>query len=207
VKSARKGIAMYRLEATGVAAHPGLDPEKGVNAITELAGRLLAAEALADLAAGTTVNIGLVAGGTGRNVVPASATAELEVRFWSLAEAQRVDAALRQLRPGRDRARLRLDGGLHRHPMERTEPVAQLVGIAQRQARQDGWELAETRVGGVSDGNIAAALGVPTLDGLGAEGWGAHTTDEVADLDAMPRRARWLERLIEAATEPATGAG
>jgi glutamate carboxypeptidase len=203
VKSARKGIAMYRLDVGGVAAHPGLDPEKGVNAITELAGRLLDIEALAAADAGTTVNIGVVGGGTGRNVVPASATAEFEVRFWTLAEGRRMDTALRRLRPQRERASLRLDGGVHRQPLERTEQVARLVAIARHHAEQDGWELAETRVGGVSDGNITAALGVPTLDGLGAEGWGAHTADEVADLAAMPRRARWLERLIEDATEPA----
>ncbi|MEN3357013.1 MAG: glutamate carboxypeptidase [Mycobacteriales bacterium] len=201
VKSARKGIGLYRVEVDGVAAHSGLDPEKGVNAITELAGQLLDIEGLAASEAGTTVNVGVVAGGTGRNVVPAGAGADFETRFWTLAEGRRVDAALRRLRPRRERGAVRLSGGVHRQPMERTAQVARLVAAARRCAAADGWQVGEMRVGGVSDGNITAALGLPTLDGLGAEGWGAHTADEVADVAAMPRRARWLAGLVGAAAE------
>lgn len=196
LKSARKGIAMYRIEVDGIAAHPGLDPERGVNAITELAGHLLHLEALAAPARGTTVNIGTVTGGTGRNVVPAAAAAELEARFWTAAELRRVDTAARAVRPNRAGAAVRLTGGVHRHPMERTEQVARLVELAMASAHAEGWELPEQRVGGVSDGNITAALGVPTLDGLGVEGSGAHSVDEVVDIAALPRRVRLLANIL-----------
>jgi glutamate carboxypeptidase len=197
IKSARKGIALYRMEVDGVAAHSGLDPEAGVNAITELAARLLEIEALAAPAVGTTVNIGTITGGTGSNVVPAAAAAEFEARFWTEPEARRVDQAIRSLRAGRERAALRLTGGVHRLPMERDERVATLVRLAQERARQDGWELAELAVGGVSDGNLTAAMGVPTLDGLGVEGAGAHSVDEVANVDTMPRRTGLLVHVLE----------
>jgi glutamate carboxypeptidase len=196
LKSARKGIAMYRIEVDGIAAHPGLDPERGVNAITELARHLLHLEALAAPAEGTTVNIGTVTGGTGRNVVPAAAAAEFEARFWTAAELRRVDTAVRALRPNRAGAALRLTGGVHRHLMERTEQVARLVEVATASAHTDGWELPEQRVGGVSDGNITAALGVPTLDGLGVEGFGAHSVDEVVDIATLPRRVRLLAAVL-----------
>jgi glutamate carboxypeptidase len=198
VKSARKGIAMYRIEVDGVAAHPGLDPGRGVNAITELAEHVLALEALASADAGTTVNVGTLTGGTSRNVVAAAASAEFEARFWTLAEARRVDEAVRTLRARRAGAKIRVTGGVHRHPMERTAEVARLVDLARAAGRRAGWELADIAVGGVSDGNITAAMGVPTLDGLGVEGSGAHSADEVVNLDTMARRVRLLEHVLAA---------
>jgi glutamate carboxypeptidase len=198
VKSARKGIAMYRIEVDGVAAHPGLDPDKGVNAITELAEHVLAVERLASVDAGTTVNIGTITGGTSRNVVAAAAAAEFEARFWTTAEAKRVDEMVGALRPRRAGAAVRVTGGIHRQPMERTADAARLVELARASARRDGWDLADVWVGGVSDGNITAAMGVPTLDGLGVEGSGAHSVDEFVNVDTMARRVRLLEHFLVA---------
>ena len=207
LKSTRKGIAMYRIEVDGIAAHPGLDPGRGVNAITELAGHLLALESLASPAAGTTVNIGTVTGGTGRNVVPAAAAAEFEARFWTAAELRRVDTAVRAVLPDRGGAVVRVTGGVHRHPLERTEQVARLVELARSAARADGWDLSEQRVGGVSDGNITAALGVATLDGLGVEGSGAHSATEAVDVVALPRRVRLLASVLrQVMSEPSASA-
>jgi glutamate carboxypeptidase len=196
LKSARKGIGMYTVETEGVAAHPGLDPEKGVNAVGELAQHITAIAEFASIDVGTTVNVGTVSGGTGRNVVPARASAGFETRFWTTAEGRRVDAAVKALTPRHPRAGIRITGGLHRAPMERTDAVAALVARARKLAAAQGWELTETSVGGVSDGNITSALGVPTLDGLGAEGSGAHTPDEVVNVSAIPRRVRLLSELI-----------
>jgi glutamate carboxypeptidase len=209
MKTARKGIGLYDLEVLGVAAHPGLDFDSGVNAIVELAGRLGELAGLTDLDEGSTVNVGKVQGGTGRNVVPARAVAELETRFWTVAAGERLDAAIRQLLTGESAAELRLTGGVHRQPMVRDQATGRLAELARACARADGWQVEELAVGGVSDGNVVAALGLPTLDGIGAEGGGAHGPDEWVSLDAMPRRARWLaavlDRLPEAAHAHASG--
>lgn len=196
VKSARKGIGLYRIELEGRAAHPGVDPEHGVSAVLEIAEQALALDRLANPVAGTTVNVGTISGGTRRNVVAGAACAEFESRFWTEAEGRRVDRAARALRPRRPEARIRLFGGVHRQPLERTLAVASLVELARRAAREDGWELTESATGGVSDGNVTAALGVPTLDGMGAVGSGAHSLDEAVDVDAIPVRAAWLARTI-----------
>jgi glutamate carboxypeptidase len=202
VKSARKGIGLYRIELDGRAAHPGADPEDGVSAVLELAEQALALDRLANPAVGTTVNVGTIAGGTRRNVVAGAAWAEFESRFWTEAEGRRVDRAVRALRPRRREARIRLFGGVHRLPLTRTAAVARLAGLARLAAREEGWELTEVATGGVSDGNVTAALGVPTLDGMGAVGSGAHSLDEAVQIDAMPARAAWLARSISrAATE------
>ena len=197
MKTARKGIGLYDLQALGVAAHPGLDFSHGVNAIVELADRLGELAGLTGLDEGTTVNVGTVQGGTGRNVVPAQAIAELETRFWTVAAGERVDAAIRQLLARQSAAELRLTGGVHRQPMVRDQATERLVEIARACAGTDGWQVEELAVGGVSDGNVVAALGLPTLDGMGAEGGGAHGPDEWVSLDAMPRRARWLAAVLD----------
>lgn len=196
VKSSRKGIGLYRIELEGRAAHPGSDPGAGVSAALELAEQVLALDRLADPGAGTTVNVGRIDGGTRCNVVAAAAHAEFETRFWTQAEGRRVDGAVRALAPRRAGARLRVSGGLHRQPLERTASVAYLVEQARQAAREEGWELTEAAVGGVSDGNLAAALGVPTLDGLGAVGAGAHSLDEAVRIDTLPVRTAWLARMI-----------
>lgn len=208
MKTARKGIGLYDLAVLGVAAHPGLDFSSGVNAIVELAARLGELAGLTGLDEGTTVNIGKVRGGTGRNVVPARAVAELETRFWTVAAGERVDTAIRQVLARESAAELRLTGGVHRQPMVRDRATERLAELARDCAHAAGWQVEELAVGGVSDGNVVAALGLPTLDGMGAEGGGAHRPDEWVSLDAMPRRARWLaavlDRLSEAADDPAS---
>ena len=196
IKTARKGIGLYELKVTGRAAHPGLDFTRGVNAAVEAAHQTLALAALTDLDAGTTVNVGLCTAGTGRNVVPAAATVDFESRFWTETEANRVDKAVHALEANDPRATLSVSGGVHKPPFERDERVAAMFALARRCAAELGWDLQETAVGGVSDGNITASMNVPTLDGLGAVGGGAHSADEFALVDAMPMRAAWLARLI-----------
>jgi glutamate carboxypeptidase len=203
MKTARKGIGLYDLAVTGVAAHPGLDFSSGVNAIVELAGWLGELAALTGLDEGTTVNVGRVRGGSGRNVVPARAVAELETRFWTVAAGQRVDAAIRQLLMRESAAKASLSGGVHRQPMVRDAACARLAETARACARADGWQVEELAVGGVSDGNVVAALGLPTLDGMGAEGGGAHGPDEWVSIEAMPRRARWLAAVLDRLPQPA----
>jgi len=191
LKTRRKGIGMYTLEVTGRAAHPGLDFAGGVNAAVELAHQVAA---LARLTEGeTTVNVGRIDGGTGRNVVPARASALFESRFWTAAEGARVDAAVHALPVVDPRASVRVTGGVHKAPMERTPAVEALVELA---AECADWDLTEMAVGGVSDGNVTAAAGVPTIDGLGADGGGAHAVDEHVVLADLPRRATWLAELL-----------
>jgi glutamate carboxypeptidase len=169
-----------------------------VSATEELAHQVLALKALADPASGTTVNVGVIAGGTRPNVVAAHARAEIDVRFTRAVEAQRVIAAIEALRPRLPGAVLRLSGGLDRPPMERGTGVAQLATLARSKARELGFELEETSTGGASDGNFTAALGVPTLDGLGPDGGGAHADSEHFLIDSWLQRTRLLRLLIEA---------
>ncbi len=198
LKTARKGVGWYRLVVTGRPAHAGLDPGKGVSALEELSRLILACHALSDPARGTTVNVGVASGGTRANVVAAEASAEVDVRVSSRQEADRVDAAIRALRPVHPEAGLAVEGGLNRPPMERSAATARLFAQAQAAAAALGLgELAEAAVGGGSDGNFTAALGVPTLDGLGAVGDGAHALHEQVRLDRMPERAALLARLLE----------
>ncbi|HEX7124857.1 MAG TPA: M20 family metallopeptidase [Thermodesulfobacteriota bacterium] len=198
LKTGRKGVGLYSLRVTGRAAHAGLEPEKGVSALEEMARVILACHALTDLGRGTTVNVGVATGGTRPNVIAAEATAELDVRVSSRAEADRVDAAIRALRPAHPDARIEVEGGLNRPPMERTEAAARLLALARQAAAAIGLpEPGEASVGGGSDGNFTSALGVPTLDGLGAIGDGAHALHEHVRVDRMPERAALLARLIE----------
>jgi glutamate carboxypeptidase len=196
LKTARKGVGRFHLEVTGRAAHAGVEPEKGVSAVVELAHQVLALQALADPAAGTSVNVGVVQGGTTSNVVPASATAAIDVRAATLAEARRVEYAMAGLRPVLAGARVAVTGEFNRPPMERTPAIAALFDRARALARTVGLELTEGSTGGGSDGNFTAALGVPTLDGLGVPGGGAHADDEHILVDELPRRAALLAALL-----------
>ena len=197
VKTARKGVARYRLEVTGRAAHAGNDHGRGISANVALAEAVLAAHALADPAAGTTVNVGVMGGGTRANVVPERAWAELDVRFATRQEAERVDRGLRALTASNG-ARLEVDGGVDRWPLERTEAVAALYLQAREVARELGMELPEAAVGGASDGNLTAEMGLPTLDGLGPEGDGAHAAAaEYVDLGRLPLRTALVACLLE----------
>jgi glutamate carboxypeptidase len=197
VKTRRKGVSTYRLEARGRAAHAGIDPDRAVSAIAEIAHQVLAALAAADPPAGTTVNIGLIQGGTASNVVPAEAWATIDVRFVSSGEGERVDAVLRALRPILPGASIRVELTESRPPLERTDGVVRLYEHARSLAAELGVSLGEGSTGGGSDGSLVATWGLPTLDGLGPRGGGAHAVDEHILLDDLPFRLALLCRLLE----------
>ncbi len=195
-KTARKGIARYTLRVHGVAAHSGLDFERGASAIVEAAHQVAAISALSRPAKGLTLNPGVIFGGTRSNVVAEFTEVVVDVRFFTASQAAQVDAAIRKLRPRDSRCRLELLGGVERGPMERSKQTVRLYQMAAQAAAELGFQLAETSVGGGSDGNLTAALGVPTLDGLGAVGDGAHAANEFVVAREMPRRSALLSELI-----------
>ena len=205
LKTSRKGIGQYHLGVTGVAAHAGVDPGKGVSAVRELARQILDLERLHDLERGISVNAGVIAGGTRPNVVAAEALAIVDVRAPSLADAARIDEAFRALRPHLAGARLAVTGGFERPPMERSAGVAALYAQAQAAAAELGQSIAEGGTGGGSDGNLTAALGVPTLDGLGAIGDGAHALHEHVEIDRLVPRASLLAVLLSRLLNGAAG--
>jgi len=196
LKTARKGCGEYEITVQGVAAHAGLDPGKGVSAIHELAAQIAAVERLQDLPRGITANVGVISGGTRPNVVAEFARAVVDVRAVTVADAAAVDAAFRRLHPARPGTRLTIQGGFERPPMERSGAVAELFARAAAVAATLGYELREGSAGGGSDGNFTAALGVPTLDGLGATGDGAHAAHEHVDTSQLAWRAALVAGLI-----------
>jgi len=199
VKTARKAVGEYTIQVTGVAAHSGLDFEKGHSAVIELAHQILEISKLADEARGVTLNVGKISGGTRPNVVPATAMATVDVRISSskdVAEVERKLTALKSLNP---HCSISIAGRMNRPPMERTEAVASLYFKAREIAQSLSWDLSEAAVGGGSDGNFTAALGIPTLDGLGAVGEGAHAEHESVVISELPKRATLLASLIESA--------
>jgi glutamate carboxypeptidase len=195
-KTSRKGVGVYELNIRGVAAHAGIEPEKGVSAIAELAHQALRLLALARPEVGSTVNIGRISGGSAGNVVAEHAWAEIDVRFATLTEAERLDAALRALAPVLA-CRIDVTGGVNRPPLERSEGVVGLFQLAARLAAQLGFELTEGGTGGGSDGSFTAAVGVPTLDGLGVDGAGAHAENEHVLIEDVPRRVALMQALLE----------
>lgn len=197
VKTARKGVGVYVLRTHGRQAHAGVEPGTGIDAIGEMARQIVDVLALANHPSGTTVNVGRVTGGTASNVIAELAEAEIDVRYTSPAEGARIDDALRSLKPHDARVRLSIDGGLNRPPFVRTEAVERLYHIAREQAAAVGLTLGEGATGGASDGNFTAAIGAPTLDGLGVPGAGAHTFEEHILVDTLPQRVAFLRRLIE----------
>jgi glutamate carboxypeptidase len=196
VKTGRKGTGIFTIEARGRASHAGLEPEKGASAILELARQTVALHELNGSAGGISVNVGVFHGGTLSNVVAAEARAEVDVRFKTSDEAARIESEIFNLRPFDDRVQLIVRGGINRPPLERSEKVLNLYNQAKAVARQLGFELGETQVGGASDGNFAAAAGAAVLDGLGINGDGAHATHEHIILDDIPRRGALLATLI-----------
>ncbi len=197
LKTARKGVGIFHAELVGKPSHAGLDPFAGVSATEELARLILDLHALSDRDTGTTVNVGVVSGGTRSNVVAANARAEIDLRVATEEEANRMTQRILGWQPHHAEVEVRLTGGMNRPPMERTERTAQLFCRAQELARDLGFELKETLVGGGSYGNFCAVLGVPVLDGLGAVGGGAHARDEHVLVDDMPPRAALVTRLLE----------
>ena len=196
LKTARKGCGEFEVTVHGVAAHAGLDPGKGASAIHELAAQIAAIEQFQDLPRGISVNVGLVSGGSRPNVVAEEARATIDVRAPTREAADAVDAAFRGLHPLRPGTRLTIKGGFERPPMERTAAVAGLFTRASEVASSLGRVLREGPAGGGSDGNFTAALGVPTLDGLGATGDGAHAAHEHVDVTALPWRAALVAGLL-----------
>jgi glutamate carboxypeptidase len=196
VKTQRKGVSMYQLQVSGRAAHAGVEPEKGVNATVELAHQALAISALNDPERGTTVTPTVARAGTTGNTVPAEATLSVDVRATTAAEQRRIDDRMRALAPALDGARLHLDGGPNRPPLER-HMAADLYVRACRIAERLGLDpIAEIAVGGGSDGNFTAGIGVPTLDGLGAVGGGAHAEGEHVVVVELARRGALLSELV-----------
>jgi glutamate carboxypeptidase len=199
VKTARKGVGGYTLTVKGIAAHAGLDPGKGHSAILELARQIAVISKWNDLKSGVSVNPGVIRGGTRTNVVAAEAVAEIDVRIKSAKQAAGLDRKFRALKPFDKHCKLHIEGGINRLPMERNAGVAALYKKAQAIAKQIQWKLEEAAVGGGSDGNFTAGIGIPTLDGLGAVGEGAHAIHEYIVISELPRRALLLAGLIEAA--------
>ncbi|CAN5630214.1 M20 family metallopeptidase [soil metagenome] len=196
VKTGRKGTGMFKLIAHGIPAHAGLEPDKGANAIVELSRQIERLHALANSAIGTTVNVCTIKGGTTSNVIPEFAECEIDVRFSSMAEAERVDAAIRSLTPFDGRVTLELFGGINRPPLERTDAVVALFEKARAVAASFDYDLGETQVGGASDGNFVAALRVPVIDGLGLAGAGAHTLGEYILMSEIANRATLVTLLL-----------
>jgi glutamate carboxypeptidase len=197
VKTARKGVADYTVKVTGKAAHSGLDFEQGQSAVLELAKQICEISKLVDLKRGITLNVGKISGGTRVNVVPAEAMAFLDLRVATARDGVRLDRKLRGLKPFNRKCKVEVIGGFNRPPMERTVGVASLYTRAREIAKELGWNLKEAAVGGGSDGNFTAALGVPTLDGLGGVGEGAHAEHESILISELPRRAALLAGLIQ----------
>lgn len=196
-KTSRKGVGEFELTVHGVAAHAGLDPGKGASAIHELARLVLALEALQDPDRGITINVGVIAGGSRTNVIADRASAAIDVRVRTLEDAARLDRAIRSLGSTRSSIRLEVSGGIGRPPLERSPAVLRLYEQARQVAAALGQDLREGAAGGGSDGNFTGALGVPTLDGLGPEGDGAHAVHEHVLLDNLSWRGAFLAGLIE----------
>jgi glutamate carboxypeptidase len=195
-KVARKGTGDFEVRFAGRAAHAGLEPEKGASALAELARFVLFAERLADASHGTTVTCTVASAGTKVNVVPEAAALAIDARVWSREEAARAEGALRSYRAADPRVAVTIEGSFDRPPLEPTPQSEALLAAAQRIARGLGFELGSARVGGASDGNLTAAAGVPTLDGLGPLGGGAHARHEHVVLADLPRRAALIARLL-----------
>lgn len=192
LKLARKGTGTWHVNVKGRASHAGLHPELGVNAALELADQMKVIDSMGRPDLGTTVTVTMVGGGSANNVVPENAWCAVDVRMWSAEEAERVDRELNELAPLREGAEVSISGGVNRMPMERKTSED-----LYRRLLDLGYDFGGVEVGGASDGNFTSALGVPTLDGLGCVGGGAHARDEHLLIEEMPRRAEMVARLLQ----------
>jgi glutamate carboxypeptidase len=200
LKTARKGGGIYELHLTGRAAHAGLEPHRGHNALSELARVVTTIEAMADHERGTTVTPTTATAGTTRNTVPARASLGIDVRAWTLAELERIDRQLKTLATSDQGVRVRVEGGVNRPPLEASSSAGLMATVRQVAAALGLPEPAEAAVGGASDGNFCAALGIPTLDGLGAAGAGLHADDEWVDLRSIRPQAALVAGIIDQLT-------
>jgi glutamate carboxypeptidase len=196
VKTSRKGTGIFAIKVEGRAAHAGLEPEKGASAILELARQTEQLHALNLSGSGITLNVGVVHGGTRSNVVAAEAQGEIDVRFSTEAESAEIERILSNLKPIDERTKVFVSGGINRPPMERTPAVVELFEKARAIAAELDFELGEAQVGGASDGNFLAALGIPVLDGLGISGDGAHAVHEHIEVDDIARRGALIGGLL-----------
>jgi glutamate carboxypeptidase len=195
---ARKGMARYRIDFTGKAAHAGNEPQKGRSAITELGHWILAINALTNFESGTTLNIGIVEGGNGANIVPAHASAVVDVRFWDNQEYHQIDDHLLTLaeRPHLDGVTIKLTREAHKPAMVPSEGTKALMAIVEECGQELGLPIRWQEVGGGSDANLTAALGIPTLDGLGPIGAGFHSDEEYLDLASIAPRIELLVKVL-----------
>jgi glutamate carboxypeptidase len=198
LKTARKGVGDYSITVRGRASHAGVDFSAGASAIVELARQIERVAGFTNLRRGVTVNPGLISGGSRSNVVAAEARTVVDIRTPRVRDAEALDRKFHALKPIDKRCQLEIHGGLNRPPMERSVGIVQLFRTAQRLARELGVTLEESMTGGGSDGNLTAALGIPTLDGLGGVGEGAHATNESILMNRIADRAALLAKLIAA---------
>jgi glutamate carboxypeptidase len=196
LKTARKGVGDYSVTVKGRASHAGVDYEAGASAVVELARQIPKIAAFTNLKQGITVNPGVISGGTRTNVVAAEARAGVDIRIAKLKDAAGLDKKFRSLRPVDKRCSIQVQGGLNRPPMERSPAIRRLFQTARTCAKELGVKLEESATGGGSDGNFTAALGIPTLDGLGGVGEGAHATNESILLDRVADRTALLAMLL-----------
>jgi glutamate carboxypeptidase len=196
LKTSRKGVSSFRIEVTGRAAHAGLDPKNGVSAIDEIAHMIIDLHHMTDYARGVTVNVGVVHGGTRPNVIAECAIADVDLRINTMADAHRVETAIRALKTNHPKAAVKITGGIDRPPMERTPAVAALYEMAKAIGEEIGIQLTETAVGGTSDGNFVSQFGIAVLDGLGAIGGGAHSSDEHVEVSSLETRSALFARLL-----------
>jgi glutamate carboxypeptidase len=196
LKTSRKGVGEFEIRVKGKAAHAGLEPEKGASAVAELCRQILRVQKFSDPRRGITVNAGVISGGTRSNVVAADALAKVDVRISRLKDMRNIEKRLRSLQPLDRRTSVKVSGQFNRPPLERTAEIIGLFQRARRVAETLGIRLTEVAVGGASDGNFTGALGVPTLDGLGCVGEGAHADHENIVVRELPRRSALLAHLI-----------
>jgi glutamate carboxypeptidase len=197
LKTARKGVGDYTVKVTGVSSHAGVDFKKGQSAVVELARQIEKISKFTDLKRGLTVNPGVIRGGTRTNVIAESAEVECDVRIARAKDANLIEKKFRSLKPFNKKCKLEVEGEINRPPMERTAGVAKLYKLAAQIAKEHRYKLREHATGGGSDGNFTSGLGIPTLDGLGCPGEGAHALRESILVDQIERRVQLIAELIE----------
>lgn len=197
IKTGRKGTGRFNILVKGRAAHAGLEPEKGINAIEEISRMVLQLQELNRNDKGTTVNVGTIRGGTTSNVVPAEAEIRIDIRVWSDSEAERIRKSVESLKPRHPEAKVEISGDFDRPPMQSTEKTDALVKVIKDMSSEMGYKLEDTAVGGASDGNLVAPLGIPVIDGFGAVGAGAHSVTEWASAKELPFRTALTVRTLQ----------
>lgn len=196
LKTSRKGVGRFTVEIKGKASHAGNHHEEGISAIQEMAHQILFLHSLTDYAQGTTLNVGVARGGTTENVVAEQAELRVDLRISKVEEGERITKIIHGMQPHLAGVSLKVSGGINRPPMERTNQTEQLFKLAQTCSSELGFQLTEESVGGGSDGNFTAALGIPTLDGVGAVGEGIHAENEHVEIDQLPVRAAFFANLL-----------